>query len=121
MTEPTDAAKEEGRNYFYWVSAARVSAMAVGRYQHTNTRLITWHSGSSGREALVAMVRTTDLCAITSLGWAVGEARIDLRITELSKDQVVGLKFRHTLERMVSLGFAESATLTPGSRFSSRA
>jgi hypothetical protein len=61
MTEPTDAAKEEGRNYFYWVSAARASAMAVGRYQHPNTRLITWHSGSSGREALVAMVRTTDL------------------------------------------------------------
>jgi hypothetical protein len=28
---------------------------------HTTPRLITWQSGSSGREALVAMVQTTDL------------------------------------------------------------
>jgi hypothetical protein len=86
-------------------------------------RLITWPSGSSGREALVAMVQTTDLWNGDYLpsGGRVDEARIDLRISELSKDQVVGLKFRHTLERMVSLGLAESATLTLESRLSSRA
>jgi hypothetical protein len=69
------------------------------------------------------MVQTTDLWNGDYLpsGGRVGEARIDLRISELSKDQVVGLKFRRTLERMVSLGFAESATLTLESRLSSRA
>ena len=52
------------------------------------------------------MVQTTDLWNGDYLpsGGRVDEARIDLRISELSKDQVVGLMFRHTLERMVSLG-----------------
>ena len=52
------------------------------------------------------MVQTTDLWNGDYLpsGGRVREARIDLRISELSKDQVVGLMFRHTLERMVSLG-----------------
>jgi hypothetical protein len=69
------------------------------------------------------MVQTTDLWNGDYLpsGGRVDEARIDLRISELSKHQVVGLKFMHTLERMVSLGFAESKTLTPRSRLSSRA
>jgi hypothetical protein len=69
------------------------------------------------------MVQTTDLWNGDYLpsGGRVDEARIDLRISELSKDQVVGLKFRHTLERMVSLSLAESATLTLESRLSSRA
>jgi hypothetical protein len=69
------------------------------------------------------MVQTTDLWNGDYLpsGGRVDEARTDLRISELSKDQVVGLKFRHTLERMVSLSLAESATLTLESRLSSRA
>ena len=69
------------------------------------------------------IVPTTDLWNgdYLSSGGRVDEGRFDLRISELSKDQVVGLKFRHTLERTVSLGFAESATLTAESRLSSRA